>query len=108
MKLTTIKLVTIIAPKYLKEAIVNLLKSTGIRGFTYYYVFGAGERQINGFEEDDVENVKFRVLVPKLLALTLMKVVSEEYFDKEKVIAFEQDANVIRSSKFGQVDNENG
>lgn len=104
MQLTTIKLVTIIAPKYLKDAIVSLLKSTGIRGFTYYYVFGAGERQLSGFEEDDVENVKFRVLVPNLLAVTLMKVVSEEYFDKEKVIAFEQDANVMRRSKFEQVD----
>lgn len=108
MKLTTIKLVTIIAPKYLKEAIVGLLKSTGIRGFTYYYVYGAGERQIDGYEADDVENVKFCVVVPNLLAGTLMKVVSEEYFDKEKVIAFEQDANVIRSNKFGQVNNETG
>lgn len=106
MAVSTIKLVTIIAPRYLKEAISNLLKSCGIRGYTYYYVFGAGERQISGEELDDVENVKFRVLVSPLVAVTLMKVVAKEYFEKEKVIAFEHDANVIRHEKFEQVNDD--
>lgn len=104
MELSTVKLVTIIAPKDLKNVIADMLKSAGIRGYTYYYVFGAGERQISGEEMDDVENVKYRVLVPNLLAVKLLRVLAEEFFEKEKVIAFAQDAQVIRRDKFEQVD----
>ncbi len=103
MKLNAIKLVTVIAPKELKKEIISLLKSAGISGYTYYYVFGGGERQIQEGNDEEVENVKFRILVPTLLALTLMKVISEEYFGKQKVLTFEHDANVIRNEKFGKV-----
>ena len=84
MELSTIKLVTIIAPKGLKNVIADMLKAANIRGYTYYYVFGAGERQLSGEEMDDVENVKFRILVPNLLAVKLLRVISEEFFEKEK------------------------
>ena len=105
MNLTAIKLVTIIGPKHIKNDLIKFLRSAGISGYTYYYVFGGGESQIKG-DKEEAENVKFRILVPSLAAVTLMKVVSEKYFDKEKVIAFEHDANVIRNEKFGQVSYE--
>lgn len=103
MKLNAIKLVTIVAPKQLKDELVSFLKSAGISGYTYYYVFGGGEKKLRGVEAEEAENVKFRILVPPLLAITLMKVVSEEYFGKHKVIAFEHDVNVLRYEKFDQV-----
>ncbi len=106
MDLTPIKLVTIIGPKKIKKEIMYILRSAGISGYTYYYVYGGGEHQLRGDELEEAENVKFRVLVPKLLAVTLMKVISESYFGKEKVVAFEHDANVIRTDKFKQVDYE--
>lgn len=102
MELSTIKLVTVIAPRGLKDVLADLFKSAGIRGYTYYYVYGAGERQLSGEEKDDVENVKFRILVPNLLAVKLLRVISEEFFEKEKVIAFAQDAEVVRRGKFDQ------
>ena len=104
MKLSAIKLVTIIVPKKLKNELVNFFKSAGISGYTYYYVYGGGERQISGADLTEAENVKFRVLVPSLLAITLMNFVIEDYFGKEKVIAFEQDAHVIRYEKFNKVE----
>ena len=100
MQLKAIKLVTIIAPKKLKDEIIELLKSAAITGYTYYYVFGTGELQKKSSEAEEAENVKFRVLVSPLLAVSLMKVVSEKYFGKEHVVAFEHDANVIRQEKF--------
>ena len=79
------------------------MKAAGISGFTYYYVFGGGEQNLKGSEQEQ-ESIKFRVLVPKLVAMSLMKVISEAFFEKEKVIIFEHDANIIRKSKFNQVD----
>lgn len=104
MKLSSIKLVTIIGPKRIKNEILSLLKAAGIRGYTYYFVFGGGERQLSGDNPSEAENVKFRILVPNLLAVSLMKAVADEYFGKEKVITFEHDANVIRHEKFDKVE----
>jgi len=104
MKLAAIKSVTIIAPKKLKDEIVALLRSAGISGYTYYPVVGGGEKQLREIDSKEIENVKFRILVPHLLAYTLMQVVAEKYFEKEKVILFEQDANVMRFEKFDEVE----
>jgi nitrogen regulatory protein PII len=104
MKLSAIKSVTIIAPLKLKDDLVVLLRSAGISGYTYYYVFGGGEKQLREIDSKEIENVKFRILVPHLLAYTLMQDVAEKYFEKEKVILFAQDANVMRFEKFDQVE----
>jgi len=104
MKLAAIKSVTIVAPKKLKDDLVALLRSAGISGYTYYYVFGGGEKQLRKIDSRETENVKFRILVPHLIAYTLMQTVAEKYFKKEKVILFEQDANVMRFEKFDQVE----
>ena len=104
MKLAAIKSVTIIAPKKLKDDLIALLRSAGISGYTYCYVLGGGEKQLRKIDSKENENVKFKILVPHLTAYTLMQAVAETYFEKEKVVLFEQDANVIRFEKFAQVE----
>ncbi len=106
MELNAIKLVTIIGPKTIKDDIIALFKAAGISGYTYGYVFGGGESRLKGTEAGEKENVQFAVLVHHLLAITLMDVIAQEYFDKEKVIVFEQNANVIRYKKFEKVEYE--
>ncbi|MCA9400050.1 MAG: hypothetical protein KC713_00365 [Candidatus Omnitrophica bacterium] len=107
MKLSAIKLVTIIAPVYLKQEIVKFLRAAGISGYTDYYAHGRGEMQLHDIDVEETENVQFKILVPSMVAHALMHVIAEEFFEKEKVIVFEQDANVIRQEKFNKVDYEN-
>lgn len=103
MKLTAIKLVTIIAPKKFKKELVGLLRSAGISGYTFFEAFGKGEGQLRKRKSPESDNLQFKVLVPILIAQTLMQTIAELYFGKHKVIVFEQDANVIRYEKFEHV-----
>lgn len=103
MKLNSIKLVTIIAPKDLKGELIALFKSAGISGYTYFEAFGKGAGQLWDQNTRETDNLQFKVLVPILIAHTLMQTIAEKYFGKHKVIVFEQDANVIRYEKFEKV-----
>ncbi|MCD4780229.1 MAG: hypothetical protein K8S27_06760 [Candidatus Omnitrophica bacterium] len=103
MKLTNIKLVTIITNKNLKETLIKFFKEAGISGYTYYEAYGKGSHQLEDETSPETEHIQFKVLASNLIAVSLMKVISEELFSKDKVIVFQQDANVIRGEKFEKV-----
>jgi len=103
MKLTNVKLVTIIADKNLKETLVNFLKEAGVSGYTYYEAYGKGSHQLEDVTSPETEHIQFKVLASDFISISLMKEISEELFSKEKVIIFQQDAHVIRGEKFEKV-----
>lgn len=104
MKLNAIKLVTIIAPRDIKTELLELFRSSGISGYTFFDAFGGGVRQLADRKSAETNNLQFKVLVPILIAHTLMQTIAEKYFGKCRVVVFEQDANVIRYEKFDKVD----
>ena len=103
MQLTNIKLVTIIANRSLKKKLVKFLKEAGVSGYTYYDAYGKGSHQLEDETSPETEHIQFKVLASNLISISLMQVISEELFSKEKVIVFQQDANVIRGEKFEKV-----
>jgi nitrogen regulatory protein PII len=103
MELHTIKLVTIIAPKYLKDELIALLRSAEITGYTYYDAFGRGRQQLKEAHGIESRNLQFKILLPEMISVSLMQAIAEKYFGKEKLIIFQQDANVIRYNKFDKI-----
>lgn len=103
MELYAISLVTIIAPKHMKNDFVKLFRSAEISGYTYFDALGGGEHHLRLLDENESKNLQFKILLPKIIAISLMQVVAERYFGKEKVVIFEQEANVIRHDKFDKV-----
>ncbi len=99
MKLVPLKMVTIIALDSLADRIIKDLKLCGIKGYTISEVEGEGlqSKHLSGWEG---RNVRIDTLVKEDLALTIMQLLSEKYFDKYSVIAFVSTVEVLRKEKF--------
>jgi len=100
MNLTGIKLVTVIANKNLKKTLIKFFKDAGVSGYTYYEAYGKGSHHLEDEASQETEQIQFKVLATDFISASLMKVISEELFSKEKIIVFQQDAQVIRGEKF--------
>jgi hypothetical protein len=101
MKLTTVKLVTVIADRRLKGELIRFFTDAGITGYTFYPAYGKGPFLIEDETAEESENIQFKILVSPLLSLSLMKAVGDKEFFNGEVIVFEQDAAVLRPEKFG-------
>ena len=100
MELHTLKLVTIIAPRQMKDELIAMFQRAQITGYTYYDAFGKGERQLHQHVTKESVNLQFKVILPEIVATPLMEAVAEKYFNNTGVIIFSQDAQVIRYNKF--------
>lgn len=100
MKLTTVKLVTVIADKHLKDELIQFFKRAGITGYTFYPASGKGASHLEDDSSEESENIQFKILVPPMLSVSLMKAVAETQFFQGRVILFQQDATVLRPEKF--------
>ena len=103
MKLTSIKLVTIIADRKLKNVLIRFFKDAGISGYTYYEAYGKSSKQLKDETSKEAEHLQFKILATEFLANSLMKTIAEELFAKEPVVVFRQDTDVIRGEKFEKV-----
>jgi hypothetical protein len=100
MKLTTVKLITVIADRRLKGELIQFFKEAGITGYTFYPAYGKGASLIEDEGVEESENIQFKILVSPLLSVSLMKAVYEKGFFDGGVIVFQQDAAVLRPEKF--------
>ena len=100
MKLAAMKLVTVIADIRLKDELIRFFRNAGIAGYTFYPAYGKGASRLADDSSQESENIQFKILVPEMLSVSLMKAVAEKYFAGDSVIVFQQDATVIRREKF--------
>lgn len=95
----TLRKVTIIAERVLREEILALLREKGATGWTLAMVEGEGSRGIRASEWEG-RNVQIDTLVPPELADELMEEVGRRYFKDWSVIVYACDVEVLRKEKY--------
>ncbi|MGQ9550651.1 MAG: P-II family nitrogen regulator [Roseiflexus sp.] len=99
MKLTTVRLVTIIAEPVLKDRLIHDIQVLGVHGYTISEVHGEGTRGIHASQWQG-GNIKIETLVSSETADRLMEAMAVRYFPNYAVIAYVTDVQVVRSDKF--------
>lgn len=99
MKLIPLKLVTIIALDVLQSKIIKDIKECGCKGYTIAEVEGEGIHSKH-FTDWEGRNIRIETLVKEEVALKIMEVLSEKYFDKFSIVAFVSTVEVLRKEKF--------
>jgi nitrogen regulatory protein P-II 2 len=94
-----LKLVTIVAERFLRPRLIQEVQRLGARGFTATEAMGEGSRGVRASEWEGA-NVKLQTIVPPEVADRIVQHVSETYFSYHAVIVYVQDVNVVRGSKY--------
>ncbi len=103
MELSTVKLVTIIAARDLKEELAALIKGEGVSGYTVFATRGQGEKEVLESADEEQANILIEVLTEEAVASTLMQKLAERYFPHERLVVYEQDVRVLRPQKFEKI-----
>lgn len=98
MALTPLKLVTIIAEELLESHILDDIHRLGARGHTVMQVHGRGRRSVTAGVWE--VQVRIETLVAPEVAERILLHLSEHYFPDYSVIAYVQDAEVVRREKY--------
>ena len=99
MKLTTVRLVTIIAEPVLKDRLIHEIHTLGAHGYTISEVHGEGTRGIHASQWQG-GNIKIETLVSPEVADRIMDAMADHYFPNYAVIAYATDVQVVRGEKF--------
>ena len=95
----SLRKITIIAERVLRDDIIALLKKHGARGWTLTMVVGEGSRGIRASEWEG-RNVQIDTLVSPDLAEPIMDEIGERYFADWSVIVYVTDVEVLRREKY--------
>lgn len=95
----TLRKVTIIAERVLRDDLIELVKEKGARGWTLTMVEGEGSRGIRASEWEG-RNVQLDTLVSAEVAETIMDEVGSRYFKDWSVIVYVADVEVLRKDKY--------
>ena len=95
----SLKLVTIVAERVIRERLVNDIKEMGAKGYTLTDVKGEGSRGVRASEFEG-KNVKIETIVSDAVATLIVDHVAEGYFENYAVIVYVQDAVVVRGTKY--------
>jgi nitrogen regulatory protein P-II 2 len=99
MKLTTLKLVTLVIESVLEAQVVATIKEAGARGYTAVASAGEGSRGTRTGEIPG-QNVRIETLVSAAVADKIMELVSARYFQNYAVVCWVVDASVLRGEKY--------
>ena len=99
MKLTYLKLVTIISEAVLEEKIILALKAAGAKGYTVVGSHGEGSCGMRTGEIPG-ENIRIETLVSSAVAEKIMEHISTHYFQNYAVVCYLTDASVLRGEKY--------
>jgi len=97
---TTLRKVTIIAERVLRDDLLDLLRRQGASGWTITAVEGEGSRGVRASEWEG-RNVQIDTLVADPMADSIMEEVGELYFDDWSVIVYSCTVEVMRGVKYG-------
>lgn len=95
----SLRKITIIAERVLRDDLIALLKKHGARGWTLTMVEGEGSRGIRASEWEG-RNVQVDTLVSPDLAEPIMDEIGERYFADWSVIVYVTDVEVLRREKY--------
>jgi len=98
-QLVPIKMITIVALDSLQNRLVADLKNCGIKGYTIVEVEGEGLYEQH-FTDWEGRNIRIETLASDDKILSIMKMLSENYFEKYGVIAFITNVEVFRKERF--------
>jgi nitrogen regulatory protein P-II 2 len=99
MKLTNLKLVTIIAETVLEDQILTAIKQLGAKGYTVVGSHGQGSREMRTGEIPG-ENIRIETLVSSAVAEKIFEHISQNYFQNYAVVCFMTEASVVRGEKY--------
>jgi nitrogen regulatory protein PII len=95
----TLRKVTIIAERVLRDDLLQMLKNHGASGWTLTAVEGEGSRGIRASEWEG-RNVQIDTLVSPSTAEIIMEDVGKNYFADWSVIVYACDVEVLRGEKY--------
>jgi nitrogen regulatory protein P-II 2 len=95
----TLRKVTIIAERVLRDDLIALVKAKGAKGWTLAMVEGEGSRGIRASEWEG-RNVQLDTLVSPEVADAIMDEVGSRYFKDWSVIVYVADVDVLRKDKY--------
>jgi nitrogen regulatory protein P-II 2 len=99
MQLEPMKLITIVAEKFIKDQIVSKVLELGATGCSYHPTEGKGLREAR---HDDAfsENFQLKVVCPADVCERIMTYISEHYFAHFAIVAWVTDVDVLRGKHF--------
>lgn len=99
MKLTALKLVTIVAESVLQEQIFESLRTLGAKGMTLVSSEGQGS---SGRHTGEIpgQNIRIETLVSPAVADKIIEYISAHFFEHYSVICYLTDAEVLRGEKY--------
>jgi nitrogen regulatory protein P-II 2 len=95
----TLKKVTIVAERLLKDKLVDLIRAEGATGYTLTAVEGECSRGVRASDWEG-RNLQIVTIVSPAVADAILNRLSAEYFKDFAVIAWLEDVQVLRGSKF--------
>ena len=96
---TSLKKVTIIAERLLRDQILDLLKRHGATGWSIAAVEGEGSRG-NRTSDFEGRNVHIDTIVADKTADSIMGDIAEHYFTDWAIITYCSDVEVLRGDKY--------
>lgn len=97
--LIPLKMVSIIALDALQQRLIADIKQCGSRGYTVAEVEGEGLTE-KRFTDWEGRNVRIDTLVTEEIALRIMEMLSNKYFEDYGIIAYVSTVEVLRRNKF--------
>lgn len=99
MNHVSLKKVTIVAEKFLKDPLVKLIREEGASGHTLLAVEGEGSRGVHASDWEG-RNAQIETIVSAKVADRILERIGEEYLENYAVIAYLSDVTVLRKGKF--------
>jgi nitrogen regulatory protein P-II 2 len=99
IKLTKVKLVTIIAESFLETRLRHELTELGAKGFTVSPSRGLGTSQRRA-DALIGENVRIEIVVSEEVRDKVLKHLQEDYFNNYSLIVLSSDVEVVRPEKY--------
>ncbi len=99
MELEPMKLITVVAERFIKDQLVPKVLELGATGCSYHPTEGKGLREAR---HDDAfsENFQMKVVCPTDVAETIMAYIAEHYFEHYAIVAWLTDVEVMRGKHF--------
>ncbi len=95
----TLKKMTIVAERVLRDKLIALIRKEGATGYTLAAVEGEGSRGVRASEFEG-RNVQIETIVSAETATRIFDRLAERYLEAYAVIAYTSDVEVLRGSKF--------
>ena len=101
MQLSSMKLITVVAEKFIKDQMVQKVLELGATGCSYHPTEGKGLREAR---HDDMfsENFQLKVVCTADVAERIMQYMATNFFEHYAIVAWLTDVEVVRPKHFSK------